>query len=258
MAKKAGRKALERLTPTELRDPNNGIDCACVIHGDMYGWEYVEKLHSMLERNFSYPIRMHVFTEPERPVPGHMIRHDLEIWSNVSGPKRAWWYKMQMFDPRHFHGRMFYLDLDVVITGNLDWITALSPRYFWTIRDFRYLWRPNWQGMNSSVMYWDTEFFPHIWKAFRQHQLGNIMRKYPGDQDYMTSYLTPDVRRFFDDGVARSWRWQVREGGMDMKTRTYLRPGGGSILPPDTRLVIFHGQPKPHEIHDDFMARYWC
>lgn len=254
MAKKAQRKILESLIAP---DPMQGVDCACLIHGDYYSWDYVEKLHNGLKRAFSYPIRLHVFTEDSRPVPGHFVKHSLEPWSRIAGPRKAWWYKMQMFDPRHFLSRVLYLDLDVVITGNLDWMLSLSSRYFWTIRDFRYLWRPNWQGMNSSVMFWDPRVFPNIWKNFRNENLTALMKRYAGDQDYLTMAIGATDRRFLDDGVAQSWRWQVREGGMDMKTRMYRRPGGGSILPPDTRIVIFHGQPKPHEVADDLLGRYW-
>jgi len=254
MGKKAERKALESMLNA---DPMDGVDCACVIHGDYYSWDYVEKLHAGLKRAFSYPIRLHVFTEEKRSVPGHMVKHVLEPWSGIAGPRKAWWYKMQIFDPRHFSSRVLYLDLDVVLTGNLDWMLSLSPRYFWTLRDFRALWKPNWQGMNSSMMFWDPRAFPNIWKNFRNENLSRIMKRYAGDQDYLSAALSTNERRFIDDGIAASWRWQVREGGMDMKTRTYRRPGAGSVLPPDTRMVIFHGQPKPHEVHDELMLKFW-
>ena len=255
MAKKAERKALEAALP--ISDPRNGVDCACVIHGDAYSWTYVDHLYGMLKRNLSHPVRMHVFTEAERAVPAHMVKHVLEPWAKISGPKRAWWYKMQLFDPRQFAGRLLYFDLDVVITGNIDWMLDLTPKYFWTIRDFRYLWRSNWQGINSSIMYWDTRMFPKIWKLFRQENLSQLMRRHAGDQDYLTSILNPGERRFLDDGLAQSWRWQIREGGMNMKTRQYRQPGAGSIVPETCKFVIFHGRPKPHEIHDDFMTNHW-
>ena len=120
---------------------NHGrIDCACVIHGSGYDWQYVERLYNMLCRNLSTEVRMHVYTEHDRSVPPHMAKHTLEDWG-ISGPKRSWWYKMQLFNPAHFAGNMLYLDLDVVIANNLDWIPAHSTDYLWTIRDFRYLQR---------------------------------------------------------------------------------------------------------------------
>ena len=78
------------------------IDCACVIHGDGYDWIYVDRLHSMLARHFTKGIRLHVYTEQSRSVPDHMIKHVLDEWPGLSGRRRSWWYKMQLFNPAHY------------------------------------------------------------------------------------------------------------------------------------------------------------
>ena len=236
---------------------NNSIDCACVIHGDVYSWEYVEKLHHMLQANLTSSVRLHVFTEPTRRVPKPFVRHDLVDWPGIHGRRRAWWYKMQMFDPVHELNQVLYLDLDVIITGNIDWITHLDPGYFWSIRDFRKLWRPNWQGINSSVMYWNTSAFAKIWKRFSKNNVDLVARQHAGDQDFLTANIDAHNLRFFDDAAVRSWRWQVSDGGIDPYTRQPLRLGAGAVMTPGTSIVVFHGTPKPHEITDPTMLRYW-
>lgn len=234
------------------------LDCACVIHGDFYQWIYVETLHSMLSHNFQCPIRLHVFTEQSRPVPDHMIKHELTDWPGVSGRKRAWWYKMQIFDPRQgFSGPVLYLDLDVAITGSMDWILALDKRFFWAVRDFRYLWRPTWRGINSSMMFWDASRYPHIWRGFQARDLTTTIRQFSGDQDYLTEAVDQKDCRFFDQNMVRSWRWEIKDGGLDVRTREYRRPGTGTNLNTDTKIMIFHGNPKPHEIVDPVINRYW-
>jgi hypothetical protein len=233
------------------------VDCACLIHGNAYDWTYVDRLYAMLSRNFTDEVRLHVFTEEHRTVPEHLIKHSLEDWPGIHGPKRAWWYKMQMFNNQHFQGRLLYFDLDVVITGNLDWIQQLSPKYFWTIHDFKYLWRPEWAGLNSSIMYWDTTRFNKIYQEFTRHPIDVLVRKHPGDQDYLTSVLDPAEIQFFEQDRVKSWRWQIKDGGMDMRTRKYNRPGAGSVLSPNTQVVIFHGKPKPHEVLDNLVAQHW-
>ena len=255
MANKALRKAL--IEQQSDFDPTQGIDCGCVIHGQAYDWTYVEKLWSMLNRHFSYPVRLHVWTERSRPVPPPFIRHDLEDWPGISGPRRAWWYKMQMFDPKHFMGQMLYFDLDVVIVDNLDWIVACDRRYFWTLKDFKYLWRPQWNGMNSSVMYWDTARFPDIWQAFIQNDPLTVSRYYPGDQDFLSKHLVPGRRQFFNELFFQSWRWQVHDGGMDMKNRPYASPGAGAVIPAHTKVIIFHGRPKPMDVVDPIILKAW-
>jgi hypothetical protein len=234
------------------------IDCACVIHGDAYSWTYVERLHSMLRRNLSRPVVMHVWTEASRPCPAPYVKHNLVEWPGIAGPKKAWWYKLQMFNSKEFRGKLLYFDLDVVITGNLDWIINLDPSIFWCIRDFRYLWRPNWQGINSSIMYWDTLRFKGVWKHFSLQNIATISRKYAGDQDYITEVIRPQDRRFFDQNLIKSWRWQVLDGGMNMRTKIYNQPGTGATVDNTTKVIIFHGQPKPDSVQDPYIQTHWC
>ena len=86
--------------------PDGVTDCACVIHGTGYEWVYVEKLYNMLSRNLQHGIRFHVYTEASRPVPLHMIKHELTEWPGISGPRRSWWYKMQLFNTAHHAGNI--------------------------------------------------------------------------------------------------------------------------------------------------------
>lgn len=232
-------------------------DYACVIHGDVYDWVYVERLYNMLKANSKHDIRLHVFTEPSRIVPLPFIKHELQEWPGITGPKKSWWYKMQMFNPIHKLGRVLYLDLDTVITKNIDWTWNLNDCYFWAIKDFRYLWRPTWTGINSSVMIWDTVKFSWIWKDFVSKNINATVKLFHGDQDYLNSLLDDKNRRFFDVESMKSWRWQCKDGGLDMKTRTYCKPGTGTTVDPMTTIIVFHGHPKPHEIADSIIERYW-
>lgn len=255
-------KALHRLTkhgaPVEESAyfKSGTIDCACVIHGTQYPWEYVDRLYNMLNRHLNGNIRLHVFTEHDRPVPAHMIKHVLEDWPSAAGRKKAWWYKMQMFNSAHFQGNLLYLDLDVVITGELEWIRSLSPKYFWTLHDFRRLWRPNWRGINSSMMWWDTVRFSWIWDRFSEQNLDYLMRIHPGDQDFLTAELGDRHVRFMPQNYIKSWRWEVLDGGMEMKNRIYRRPNAGALIDPQTRVIIFHGYPKPHEVTDPLIQQH--
>lgn len=233
------------------------LDCACLIHSTGYDWTYVEKLHRMLQNNSNRQIRLHVYTEPGRSVPDHMIKHTLTEWPGVSGPKKSWWYKMQLFDKQHHQGPLLYFDLDVVIARNIDWILNRDLSYFWSIHDFRYLWRPNWAGMNSSIMYWDTAHWGSIWDEFSALDLRKIMRQHHGDQDYLNAVIPLDRRKFLDVEKIKSWRWQIKDGGMDIKTKVYRRPNAGSVLDLSTSVMVFHGNPKPHQIRDDILNRYW-
>lgn len=236
---------------------DKSLDCVCVIHGDRYPWIYVERLWNMLCRHLTTQPRFHVFTESSRSVPEQLIRHDLQEWPGISNSRRAWWYKMQMFDPRHGLGTVLYLDLDVVVCGSLDWVQHLDHRRFWAIRDWRCLWRPGWRGINSSMMFWDTQKFSGIWSGFLALGLSQACGRYHGDQDFLTEIVDKSHLSYFPEQMIRSWRWQIRDGGMDPRSRQSLRPGAGSIIPPDTRVMVFHGRPKPHEVSDPVIQQHW-
>lgn len=234
------------------------IHCACLIHSSGYDWDYVDRLYNSVRRNLSREVIWHVYTEENRPVPPHMTKHVLEEWPGNWGPRKSWWYKLQLFNNAHYQGPMLYFDLDTVIVGRLDWITQLPLKFFWAPRDYRYLWRPSHQGINSSVMWWDTNRFEWLWREFDPGNINQIMRHYSGDQDYISEHIPHNSIRHFMPMNVMSWRWQCKDGGMNFKTRQYLEPGTGTRMDHKTSILVFHGSPKPHEVTSDpVINNFW-
>lgn len=232
------------------------IDCACVIHGDAYSWEYVDRLYSMLQRHLTRPVRLHVYTEADRDVPAPYIKHELDDWGQ-NGPKRAWWYKMQLFNTKHHQGPLLYFDLDIVIVDNIDWIWNLNLDYFWAVRDFKYLWRQEYTGINSSVMWFDTQKFDSVWQQLNKEQINRIISRYRGDQDYINSVIPLSEKRLFDHKRIKSWRWQCLDGGYAFETRKFMAPNTGTVIPETTSILVFHGNPKPSTIEDPVIVKHW-
>ena len=247
---------MDKKTTTVEVNADSIIDCACVIHGDAYSWTYVEKLYNMLDRHLSCNIRLHVYTESHRPVPAHMIKHVLLDWG-IGGPKQSWWYKMQLFDSMRHAGPLLYFDLDTVIVNNIDWICKLPSNYFWSVRDFKYLWKPNYQSVNSSIMWWDTTKFHYVWESFQQQNLKTLIKKYRGDQDYITHTVPVVDQRFLDSTRIKSWRWQCLDGGHNFKKIGNRHSTMNTVLDATTDVMIFHGQPKPSDVQDPVILQHW-
>ena len=222
------------------------VDCACVIHGTGYDWIYVERLYNMLSRNLPNGIRFHVYTEHDRPVPNHMIKHVLTNWP-----------ELQLFNSEHHQGNLLYFDLDTVILRDISWISQLPTEYLWGIRDFKHLQRPGYSTLNSSVMWWNVEKMSWIWDQFNTTNVVNTSRQYPGDQDYINAVLGHNRIRYFEDSQMQSWRWQCLDGGYDFNTRRHKIPGQGTQIPGSTSVLVFHGKPKPHEINDKVVQDLW-
>lgn len=232
---------------------NHPLHCACLIHGDKYKFEYVDKLYRALTRNFSDQVILHVFCEVDREVPAPYVKHALKDW-NLNGANRAWWYKLQLFEPGHFDHQVIYFDLDMVITGNLDWMRQLSADYFWSIQDFRHLWRPSSTMMNSSVMAWDA---PKFWWVHDQLVIERATSLFRGDQEYLSNIIQPPLLKFIEQQRAMSWRWQAMAGGYDFAHRCHRQPGAAAFVPETVSLLVFHGDPKPHEETDPVVKANW-
>lgn len=245
-----------KTTPIETAATTGPIHCACVIHGTAYDWIYVDRLYNMLDRHISVGIKLHVYTEKERFVPDHMIKHELIDWG-IDGPRQSWWYKLQLFNSVHHAGPMLYFDLDTVIVDNIDWLWNLSLQYFWALRDFKYLWRPSFQGLNSSVMWWDTRRFHHIWENFQHKNLPFIIKQFSGDQDYLNREIDSKLLKFLNTERVKSWRWQCLDGGFNFKQRIYMLPNTGTHIPSQTSVLVFHGKPKPDQITDPIIQQHW-
>jgi hypothetical protein len=164
---------------------------------------------------------------------------------------------MQLFNTVHHSGPLLYFDLDTVIVKNIDWIIGSPLQNFWTVRDFKYLWRPTHCGINSSVMWWDTRDYYHVWKNFENQNLKNLIQQYRGDQDYLNQVIESKKLRFFPADCMQSWRWQCVNGGYDFKQRIYQRPDSGTLVNPNTSVLIFHGKPKPDQIADPYVVDHW-
>jgi hypothetical protein len=250
-----GKKAF-RLEQQKLQDPLTPINCACLIHGDAYPWLYVEKLYSMLSRHISRPINLHVYTEESRTVPAPYIKHSLIDW-DISGPKKSWWYKLQLFNSDFYSGPLLYFDLDTVITANIDWLWQLNLRYFWAVRDFKYLWKPHSTGINSSIMWWNTNQYSYVWENVINQKLTSLFSRHHGDQDFISEIIPYEQRRFFDTESVKSWRWECLDGGYNFQSRKHRNPGNGTALASQTSVLVFHGKPKPENIEDPVVLAHW-
>lgn len=236
------------------------IDCACVIHGAVYDWIYVQRLHNMLVKNLpQHKVKLHVFTEESRSVPNTMVKHVLTEWSGITGPKKSWWYKMQLFNAEQFDGNLLYFDLDTVIVRDITWIVELNPINMWTVRDFVYLQKPNFYAMNSSIMWWNVGTFDWVWKKFKKQGAFEVMKQHrSGDQEYLNKILTQKHIRYFDQNSIQSWRWQAKDGGMIFPDKKYRTPGIGTQIDNEMSVLVFHGDPKPHQVTDPIIKQLWC
>jgi len=199
---------------------------ACVKYGTKYGSEYVNKLFGAVTRNTTVPFTFHCFTDDTSGLNSNIVTHELP-YTNVSG----WWQKLYLFSNElNITGRMFFLDLDTLIVGNIDhYLTQESG--FIVLRD---LWAGG-DNVGSAIMSFDIGKHTHIWETFIQNPIAAIHDLYPhGDQKWVQRQQP--TRTYWQDifpSEIVSFKSQCRNG-----------------IPPLTKIICFHGKPSIPEAID--------
>lgn len=189
---------------------------ACVLRsGGIYTPDWV----AHLKRNVREWVPAHRFvclSDIDVPCERVPLRHE---WP-------GWWSKIELFSPGLFTGRVLYLDLDVLVTGELGPLVDGSGLI--AMQDTRF------PGINSSVMAWDagdTEFYDRF--------TPDTMRRLRSDQDWLNE-VRPAIATFAP-GLVVSYKDECR-----------------GDLPENARIVVCHGRPKPPDIKEPWFRSRWA
>ncbi len=202
-----------------------------------FGPEAVNTLAAMVARHYSGEHRVLCITDDPAGIDSSIdtmaLWDDLADVPNPSGPNRnpSCYRRLKLFAPemRDLIGeRIVCLDLDVVITGNLDPLWDRADDFIcWgdTRRDNHY---------NGSMFLLRAGTRTAVWKGF----------------DPLTSPATARAAGYF--GSDQGWlsyklgpgehRWTKRDGVYSF--RNHIDRDGGR-LPRDARIVFFHGHVDP-------------
>ena len=200
------------------------VKVVCLNWRDYLGMgdRYVANLRGMVRRNLTLPYEFLCVTERDVP-----------------DGRTGWWNKLSLLEL--FDGEVLFFDLDVVITQNIDCLVEagrIDPGRLWARDDFSYSRVNPKRGLdrdflrtlggpgtiNSSVMYWRGR--RHIEPLAGAH----------GDQNAITAALWPDGIGLFGNDVIHSYKYHP-----------------GALAP----VVVFHGEPKPHQVGDAWVRDHW-
>jgi len=224
----------------------------CVLRsGGCYTHEYVLRLRDAVVRHGAgMPFSFVCLTDVPNPT---IKATQLPLEHDWPG----WWSKLEVFK---LQGPVLFLDLDTVITGSISILLGavrnLRPDQVLLLRSFK---REMWM---SGVMAWGGDRRA-VYQNFRQAVEDGRLRFGPGDratlrtgqriagdQDWLAQELTsaPHLRvrsvqgAFMVPQCVRSYKHHCR-----------------SVLPVDTRMVCFHGRPRPHEVatRHSWMREHW-
>lgn len=224
----------------------------CVNYGTKYPKEYTDRLFNMVKRNTTKPFEFYVLTDQKDLYP------DYKVIDITDEQERGWWTKLLMFKPGLLpEGKYLYLDLDVVIVDNIDCL--FENESFAILRDFI---RPN-DGLlpgkeyNSSVMFFDSYACGGIFQFYRDNKqtFQNYQKQihFFGDQNVISAYLNhfPYFVKPFRDEIIWSYKKGWERGKHAGDRSKYF----GQEIPPEGKICVFHGEPNPTEVTDDWVLK---
>lgn len=144
-------------------------------------------------------------------------------------PWRGWWAKMNLFSPELEKYRPFlFLDLDTAVLGDVNDLIEQGgiSHNFIMLRDFYRFTNP------ASGVMWipaNNDKISQVWRTWNLDP-EMWMRKYRGDQDFISSAVKPDL--FWQDIVKGIYTFKPT-------SRNWLNE-----VPEDAKLVCFHGKPR--------------
>lgn len=223
-----------------MRHSDNSFtrNVVCVWWGDKYGIDYVYRLKAACNRWMKEDFNFYCLSDHADSVL-ELSDHDIIHLQSPEGIN-GWWQKLYLFNEDLWDAdeRILMLDLDAVLTGPMDQFFD-SIHHTTAIANFGVNFRH--AKYNSSVVCWDP-YGPasKCWHKFK-NQITEVERALHGDQCFFWRVMLDDVR-VWPDNWCVSYKYEVR---------------GGKGLQPDTRAVIFHGKPDPHEVRDPFITENW-
>lgn len=223
--------------------------------GALYSAEYVNRIYRGVKANLHRPFRFVCVTDdptglaegvdavpiPPRPPTLRKMYRYKDVWPMI-------YIKLCVFERgfANLEGSTLFLDIDQIITGDLDRFFDYRPGEFCIIRNWvefrkRLFRRVPFCGNSSCFRFDAGEKSDYIYRTFlREIDIALDKARFTTEQAYMTHAVGFDRVNFWPENFVRSfkrscvWPWPLNH---------FLTPR----FNPDTGILCFHGKPSPEQ-----------
>ena len=205
--------------------------------GNRYGPEFVNRLYLSIKRHTKRPTQLHCFTDnikgihPDiliKPLPKINLPETISFtpWRKLS----VWQYPLN-----RLNGDVLFLDLDLVITGNLDQFFDFKPGKYCVIEN----WTQIGQNIgNTSCFRIPIGKYNFIFDKFQKSPY-QIWKTHHIEQIYLSNEIKDQV--FWPDEWCKSFKH-------NLLPKWPMRFWEPAKLPKNTSIVAFTGKPDPDDV----------
>ena len=243
----------------------NSVNILTFKWGTLYSAEYVNRVYRGVKAHLKRPFRFVCVTDdptglaagidavefPSRPPEmKNLYGYAKHGWPNI-------YVKLLVYKPgfADLKGPTLFLDIDQIVTGDLDRFFDYKPGEFCIIRNWiewrkRLFRKVPFCGNSSCFRFEAGGPFDYVYETFlREIDFALDKRRFTTEQAYMTHAIGFDKVNFWPENFVRSfkrscaWPWPLNH---------FLTPR----LKKDTRILCFHGNPTPIEAIKGYRGRH--
>lgn len=233
------------------------LNAICIRWGKLFGPEYVNRLYAGIRRFSQRDVRFFCMTDDRSGLhrdiqvldlveePFQPVLDELLPQTRVKGALR----KVSMFRPGlipDLAGPLLAVDLDVVITGNVDDLADYAPGKVC----MRRIWdKGNWTSLgHGSVLKFDPSRHGYLYENFARNPREETLKAEGSEQAYtsVTAHEAGDFEPFPD-----AWIVSFKRHCRPRRPFNLIRP---PVMPAGAKVICFHGRPKIEEAINGFRS----
>ena len=238
--------------PSDAADPVNVL---CIKWGTKYGPEYVNRLYTGVAKHLRRPFRFVCLTDRAEGIDPAVetaslpqTPFDEAAFDSRRGGET--WRKVGLFQPglADLTGDTLFLDLDIVITGEMDAFFDHAPGKFCVIQDWlekKRAWMPGRDGRvgNTSVFRFNPAAHNRVYTRF-ERAAESILDRFRIEQQYVSDALSDELS-FWPESWVCSFKRHCRPVFPMNHVVAPERPA-------NMRILVFHGYPLPQQAIDGY------
>ncbi len=205
--------------------------------GARYGPEYVNRLYSSVNRHTKKKTKFYCFTDDYKGINENIILKPLPKMKLPKAISLSPWRKMSLWQYPLFDlkGDVLFLDLDLVITGNIDRFFNYKPGHYCVIEN----WTQIGQNIgNTSCFRLPVGKYKSIFDKFEKNPV-KYWKKHHIEQIYLSDQIKDQV--FWPTSWCKSFKH-------NLLPKWPLRLWKPAVLPKETSIVAFTGKPDPDDV----------